>query len=396
MQWLSDLRKGAVNLYNKADEAVGGILPYGSDSPSVGASRSLENRTPTYTPRREAVDRARARTKAPSTSEQAASITYGGGGGGGRVTQADNRTPLERAPVGQRMKKGGVWGHKAANGQWVEGDYVPQGGLGSQNPLMSAITYPTRVISEAGDRGLIPIPTVHSAVEGPVKFLKSYAGDWGRPFRVEESLFGRDEKFQDEINRGTHTGNTISYGTQDKGYKNPSGLKEQLERGIYGQWTGTVNPTTGAVTLTEGTGEGQQAYDTNQDTAYFQNKFNEAKKSRDIGGMIEAKFYGSYAARQEAGQTNQAPMGTQPQVIGYVQPTESSTGVQTEMAPPSATQPIKATAPSDPATNGAYTVQQGDTLTDIARKEGTSVQELMRKNSIRNANIIKIGQQLKY
>jgi LysM repeat protein len=65
-------------------------------------------------------------------------------------------------------------------------------------------------------------------------------------------------------------------------------------------------------------------------------------------------------------------------------------------APGPAPQRVQETAPSDPATNSAYTVRSGDTLTDIARSQGTSVQELMRKNSIKNANIISVGQQLKF
>ena len=43
-----------------------------------------------------------------------------------------------------------------------------------------------------------------------------------------------------------------------------------------------------------------------------------------------------------------------------------------------------------------YTVQSGDTLTAIANKSGVSIQDLMRKNAIQDANIISIGQQLKY
>jgi len=43
-----------------------------------------------------------------------------------------------------------------------------------------------------------------------------------------------------------------------------------------------------------------------------------------------------------------------------------------------------------------YTVKSGDTLTGIANQTGISMEELMRKNAIQDANIISIGQQLKY
>lgn len=42
-----------------------------------------------------------------------------------------------------------------------------------------------------------------------------------------------------------------------------------------------------------------------------------------------------------------------------------------------------------------YTVQAGDTLTSIAKKFGTTYQELARKNNIANPNIIYVGQKLK-
>lgn len=44
---------------------------------------------------------------------------------------------------------------------------------------------------------------------------------------------------------------------------------------------------------------------------------------------------------------------------------------------------------------GYYRVVSGDTLTQIARKHGQSVSSLMRMNSLRNANHIKVGQVLK-
>ena len=93
-------------LYGQIDKNVfGGMLPDGSDSPTVGASR-----TPKYTPRKEAVQRSKARTKtAPPRS--------GRGSGAATFSQPDTRTPLERAPVGQVMTLGGVKGFKNSKGK---------------------------------------------------------------------------------------------------------------------------------------------------------------------------------------------------------------------------------------------------------------------------------------
>lgn len=44
---------------------------------------------------------------------------------------------------------------------------------------------------------------------------------------------------------------------------------------------------------------------------------------------------------------------------------------------------------------GYYRVQSGDTLTQIARKEGTSVSDLVRWNKLSNSNSIEVGQVLR-
>lgn len=46
------------------------------------------------------------------------------------------------------------------------------------------------------------------------------------------------------------------------------------------------------------------------------------------------------------------------------------------------------------AAGGSYTVQRGDTLSEIARRHGTSVEALAEANSLRNPNLIFVGQQL--
>src|SRR5262249_41226197 len=44
---------------------------------------------------------------------------------------------------------------------------------------------------------------------------------------------------------------------------------------------------------------------------------------------------------------------------------------------------------------GYYRVQSGDTLTQIARKQGTSVSNLVRWNNLSNSNSIEVGQMLR-
>lgn len=42
-----------------------------------------------------------------------------------------------------------------------------------------------------------------------------------------------------------------------------------------------------------------------------------------------------------------------------------------------------------------YTVKKGDTLTKISKKFGVSIEEIAKKNNIKNINLIKVGQVLK-
>ena len=48
-----------------------------------------------------------------------------------------------------------------------------------------------------------------------------------------------------------------------------------------------------------------------------------------------------------------------------------------------------------PVGEGQYRVQKGDTLTQIARKQGRTVAELRRWNNLSNANVINVGQVLR-
>ena len=58
--------------------------------------------------------------------------------------------------------------------------------------------------------------------------------------------------------------------------------------------------------------------------------------------------------------------------------------------------PVNSSAPSISATQPeAYTVKSGDTLSAIASRLGTTVEELARKNQIGNVDQIQIGQQIR-
>ena len=79
-------------------------------------------------------------------------------------------------------------------------------------------------------------------------------------------------------------------------------------------------------------------------------------------------------------------------------PTPTPIPVVGPQSPPPAIQvPVPAAAappPAEPGPNGIYVVQNGDTLTDIARKVGLTEDELLKINGIRNRDFIFEGQQL--
>jgi LysM repeat protein len=57
--------------------------------------------------------------------------------------------------------------------------------------------------------------------------------------------------------------------------------------------------------------------------------------------------------------------------------------------------PVKVSAASKKEEPQFYVVQKGDTLTGIAKKYKTTVQNLVKLNNIKNPNLIKVGQKLK-
>lgn len=87
-------------------------------------------------------------------------------------------------------------------------------------------------------------------------------------------------------------------------------------------------------------------------------------------------------------------------VIGKTSPAPPPTDVSTVPGPPVATQTAPVSSP--PAASGAsevpsetfYTVRKGDTLYSISRRNGLSVEELMRLNQLNNSSIY-VGQPLR-
>lgn len=78
--------------------------------------------------------------------------------------------------------------------------------------------------------------------------------------------------------------------------------------------------------------------------------------------------------------------GEDPAAVPTATPTPTPTPTRTPEPTPTPT-------PTEPAQQ-TYTVEQGDTLSDIANRFGTTVQDLVQANDITNPDLLRIGDEL--
>lgn len=323
-------------LYGQLDKNVfNGFLPGGAARPGRETPRMAGER--------------------PKAAGLSAPPTSGRGAGRTTFQQPDTRTPLERAPIGQVMTLGGVQGFKNANGEWQAG-----------NPDAAAV--------EAAPQGMIPIPTFGTGGYAAAGYLKSLAGPLGRPFKI---LKNDDQvAFEDRTKEvGRQDDGTVVF---NRNTAQAAGMEDEydaLGTDMGNKVLGRYTTKTGV----DGSDIATDEYDTNRSVGYHFGKIfgGDSSASERISSAIALP----HRALDNAGWTNPSPYGTQ-QIVG----TPGTASPQAELQSP---QPVGNT----PST---YTVQSGDTLTGISNKTGISMQDLMRKNAIQDANIISIGQQLKY
>ena len=336
-------------LYGQVDKKLfGGMLPGGADSPNVGASR-----TPKYVPRKEAVQRARTRT---TTAPAPASAPPRSGRGSGAATfnQPDNRTPLERAPIGQVMVLGGVTGFKNAKGEWQAG-----------NPDAASV--------QAAPQGVIPVPTVGTAGYAGAGYLKSLLGPLGKPFKI---LKNEDQiQFEDRTKDvGRQEDGTVVFNRPSAQLSGKEVEYDELGTDMGNKVLGRYTTKTGV----DGSDIATDQYDTNRGVSYHLGQI--FGGNRTAGERLSSAIALPHRALDDIGWTNPSPYGTQ-QVVGT--PGDSPAPVPQTVVDPVA----------QPAT--AYAVQAGDTLNSIARERGTTVADLVKRNNIKNANLIQVGQVLK-
>ena len=282
------------------------------------------------------------------------------GRGAGRTTfrQEAERTPLERAPIGQVMTLGGVKGFKNSKGEWQAG-----------SPDAAAV--------EASPQGVIPVPTFGTGGYAAAGYLKSLAGPLGRPFKIlkndDQVAFENRTK---EVGRQSDGNVVFNRDTAKAAGKEGeyNELGEDLGNKVLGRYTTKKG--------VDGSDIASDEYDTNRSVGYHWDKIVSGDSS--LGDRVSSAIALPHRALDDIGWTNASPYGTQ-QVVG-------TPGAV--MSKPDADQPSRIIDPvTEPAT--AYAVQAGDTLTSIAAKRGSTVAELVKRNNIANPDMISVGQMIR-
>ena len=134
-----------------------------------------------------------------------------------------------------------------------------------------------------------------------------------------------------------------------------------------------------------------QKYDTDKTPEQLQTEI-------DSGGPFYKHAEKMLAESMPGGITTHDVNFAVPTIAGQA-PTAPAPVAATPVAPPIKEQPIPNApgaqpTPATPATT--YAIQAGDTLTAIARQQGTTVADLARLNNISNPNLINVGQQLRF
>ena len=170
-------------------------------------------------------------------------------------------------------------------------------------------------VSEVPDEGLIPVPTIHPNIKTGLGFVKSLAGNAGKPFRLLSNP-GSDQFYQKTIDSADYdpsTG-TIIFNEKIENKKAYDELGKNLSNKDYGRYKGTVDPNTGEVRV-------EDDYDTNRGVGWHLHRTFTGKNSRDDARPIDVtdRLISAASALHKAadnmGIVNKRPFGTNP-VIG--------------------------------------------------------------------------------
>jgi LysM repeat protein len=225
-------------------------------------------------------------------------------------------------------------------------------------------------INQVGNEGLIPLPSVNNTGYSALGYLKSLAGNLGKPFAIQSNP-ETDKFLQNTVNASTKSDGKVTFNQniQDKNAYNTLG--SNIANKAFGRYQGKVNKAGDVIVKDD--------YDTNRSVDWHKNRALSGKdKEGNNLGLSDRGISAISAVHKfmdNRGLTNARPYGTEVN-IGNVNPKST----------------VPLSAPSPVINQPQYTVKSGDTLTEIANNMGVSVGELAKRNNIANANLINVGQ----
>ena len=225
-------------------------------------------------------------------------------------------------------------------------------------------------INQVSNEGLIPVPSINNTGYSALGYLKSLAGNLGKPFAIQSNR-ETDRFLQKTIDAADKTNGNIVFNQDIKNQDAYDSLGKDIGNKAFGRYTGSVTDS-GKVKVIDD-------YDTNRDVPWHMRRVIKGidAQGNELGLADRgiSAISSLHRFMDDRGLTNARPYGTEV-VIGQIKPTTPAASLTTKPVP----------------TNSQYTVQAGDTLTVIADRMGVNVSDLAKRNNIANANLIDIGQ----
>jgi len=225
-------------------------------------------------------------------------------------------------------------------------------------------------INQVSNEGLIPVPSVNNTGYSALGYLKSLAGNLGKPFAIQSNP-ETNNFLQNTIDAASKSDGKVTFNQNIKDKDAYDSLGSNIANKAFGRYQGNVNKA-GEVIV-------KDDYDTNRSVNWHKNRVLSGKDKE--GNQLGLKDRGISAISavhkfmDNRGLTNARPYGTEVN-IGIVKPKS-----------------ILPSPASIPTINKPqYIVKSGDTLASIANRMDVDVNDLAKRNNIANANLINIGQ----
>lgn len=225
-------------------------------------------------------------------------------------------------------------------------------------------------INQASNEGLIPLPSVNNTGYSALGYLKSLAGNLGKPFAIQSNP-ETDKFLQNTVNAATKSDGKVTFNQNIKDKAAYNSLGNDIGNKAFGRYVGDVDAAGNVIVKDD--------YDTNRSVDWHKDRVLSGKDSQGNNLGLKDRGISAISALHKfldnRNLTNVRPYGTEVN-IGRV---NSKLSAPSLVASPVVNKP-------------QYTIKAGDTLTTIANNMGVSVSELAKRNNISNANLISVGQ----